>query len=105
MNPTRSQDACVTLELTGPLERLVGQGVVALPLGDGRRLGEILAALVDRYPQAQGQLALADQLRLADGPLPAGLLVIRDAVALAARLETPVHAGDRLTLLSLISGG
>ncbi len=104
MNPTRSQP-CVTLELTGPLERLVGQGVVDLPLSDGGRLGEVLATLVDRYPQAEGQLAVADQLRLAEGPLPAGFLVIRDTVALAARLETPVTPGDRLTLLSLISGG
>jgi molybdopterin converting factor small subunit len=104
MNPTGSQP-CVTLELTGPLERLIGQGVVDLPLSDSGRLGEILAALVDRYPDAQGQLAVADELRLAEGPLPAGFLVIRDAVAVAARLETPVNPGDRLTLLSLISGG
>lgn len=104
MNPLSSQ-ACLTLELTGPLERLVGAEVIELPVEAETRLGDILAALVDRYPEAAGHLSTAGELRRDEGPLPPGFLVVRDGAAVAARLETPVASGDRLTLLSFISGG
>ena len=103
MNAISSSDT-VTLELTGPLERLVGEGVVCLPVFQGR-LGEVLAALVEQCPEAQEHLGSAAELRNSDGPLPAGFLVIRDGATVPARLATPVLPGDRLTLLSIISGG
>lgn len=96
---------CLTLELTGPLERLIGIGVVELPVAAGDSLGDVLAALVDRYPGAAAHLAAAAELRRGDGALPPGFLVVRDGAAVAARLDWSVTPGDRLTLLSLISGG
>lgn len=103
MNDIASPDT-VTLELTGPLERLVGDGLVQLSISTGR-LGDVLAALVEQHPQAQEHLGAIAELRDADGPLPPGFLVIREGVTVAARLDTPVEPGDRLTLLSIISGG
>jgi sulfur carrier protein ThiS len=96
---------CLTLELTGPLERLVGTPVLELPVDSSSRLGAVLASLVDQHPDAAAHLSSSDSLRCSDGPLPPGFLVIRDGVAVPARLETPVRPGDRLTLLSFISGG
>jgi molybdopterin converting factor small subunit len=103
VNPISPADT-VTLELTGPLERLVGDGVVQLSTCGGR-LGELLAALVEHCPDAQQHLSTATELRQGDGPLPPGFLVIRDGTTIPARLETRVNPGDRLTLLSIISGG
>lgn len=103
MNPVSSPDT-LTLELTGPLQRLVGEGVVQLPVCSGR-LGQVLAALVEHCPETQEHLSSAAELRHSNGPLPPGFLVIRDGATVPPRLETPVNAGDRLTLLSIISGG
>lgn len=103
MNPVSSPDT-ITLELTGPLQRLVGEVAVQLSVGGGR-LGQVLAALVEHFPEAQEHLSSATELRQSNGPLPPGFLVIRDGATVPSRLETPVNAGDRLTLLSIISGG
>lgn len=103
VNAISSSDT-VTLELTGPLERLVGEGVVQLPVSQ-RQLGEVLAALVEQCPETQEHLGSAAELRHCDGPLPPGFLVIRDGTTVPARLETPIDPGERLTLLSIISGG
>lgn len=103
MSATFSSDT-VLLELTGPLQRLVGQGEVQLSASGGR-LGELLAALVEHCPEAQEHLTSAAELRQASGPLPPGFLVVRDGTTVPARLETPVHPGEKLTLLSIISGG
>lgn len=95
----------VTLELTGPLQRLVGDAPVELGVGPASNVGELLAALVDRFPAAAEHLATAEQLRRGEGTMPAGFLLIRGGAAVAASLTTPVTAGERLTLLSVISGG
>lgn len=102
-NDTDTADR-VTLELTGPLENLVGAPSLDLPIGRGR-IGDLLAELVERHPEARGHLAEPAELRRDDGSLPPGFLVIRDGAAVPARLESPIAAGERLTLLSMISGG
>lgn len=95
----------VTLELTGPLQRLVGDALVELSVGPASNLGVLLAALVDRFPAAADHLAPAGELRCGEGAMPVGFLLIRDGAAVPASLTTPVTAGERLTLLSVISGG
>lgn len=95
----------VTLELTGPLERVVGCGEVTIPAEAEDRLGRVVGGLVRRYPDAATLLAKASFFDHREGSFPPGFLVIRDGAAIAARLETPVAAGERLTLMPMISGG
>lgn len=98
-------DSRVILELTGPLERAVGCGEVAIPISDACRLGQVLARLVQDYPAAAAVITDEAFAAQSDGNLPPGLLVIRDGVAIAAKLNTEITAGQRLTLMPMISGG
>lgn len=95
----------IILELTGPLERAVGCGEVVIDLNGDERLGEVVAQLVKEYPAAANIIANEAFFERAEGNLPPGLLVIRDGVAIAAKLETKISAGQRLTLMPMISGG
>ncbi len=95
----------IILELTGPLERAVGKTELCLPAAGNQMLGAVLAALITEYPAATSVLGEAGRYSAAEGDLPPGLLVVRDSAAIHARLETPVCAGERLTLMPMISGG
>lgn len=95
----------VTLELTGPLERVVGASEVTIPAEADDRLGRVVGRLVQKYPDAAQYLADETFFQQSEGKFPPGFLVIRDGATIAARLETPVAAGDRLTLMPIISGG
>ena len=97
--------ACVTIELTGPLERIVGRREVAVPSDAEDSLGRVMAELVRHHPDTAAYLADPQELGRNDGGFPAGFLVIRDGQAIPPRLETPVAAGQRLTLMPMISGG
>ncbi len=105
MNSTEMNATEIILELTGPLERAVGQSRVCLKDFPGSCLGDVLTELVRQQPAAASVLGSVDHLQAAVGTLPAGVLVIRDSRPIAARLETPIAAGDRLTLMLMISGG
>lgn len=98
-------DSRVTLELTGPLERAVGCGEVVIQISDGWRLGQVVGRLVQEYPAAAAVIADESFFTQSEGNLPPGLLVIRDGVAIAAKLDTEVADGQRLTLMPMISGG
>jgi len=95
----------VTLELTGPLERAVGRGEVVIYLNGENRLGQLVGRLVQEYPAAADIIADESFFQKCEGNLPPGLLVIRDGVAIAAKLDTEIVAGQRLTLMPMISGG
>lgn len=95
----------ITLELTGPLARVVGQSEVSLPCEPDDRLGAVLVRLVSTFPAAEGILGSRTSLETAAGKLPPGLLVVRNAATVPSQLETPVAAGERITLLPMISGG
>jgi len=98
-------DSLVTLELTGPLERAVGCGEVVICLNGEKRLGQLFCRLVREYPAAADVIADEAFFEQTVGNLPAGLLVIQNGVAIAAKLDTEVVAGQRLTLMPMISGG
>lgn len=98
-------DREIILELTGPLERAAGRAEVALRCNGEQRLGVVLASLAALHPETAHLLGDVDRFSTATGELPPGILVIRDSQTIPARLETPIAAGDRLTLMPLISGG
>lgn len=98
-------DREIIVELTGPLERAVGRTEVPVHCPGELRLGAILARLVEQHPETSPLLGDAAGFMRPDGEFPPGILVIRDSQTIPARLETPVAAGDRLTLMPLISGG
>jgi molybdopterin converting factor small subunit len=65
----------------------------------------VFAWLLNQYPAAKNVLGDSSRYTATEGDLPPGLLVVCDSVSLKARLETAVEAGDRLTLMPMISGG
>lgn len=95
----------ILIELTGPLERAAGRSQVAIPFESSRTLGAMFAWLLNEYPATKNVLGDSGRYTATEGDLPPGLLVICDSVTLKARLETVVKAGDRLTLMPMISGG
>ena len=95
----------LTLELTGPLARVVGSSEIQIPAVQDDRLGRVIARLVREHPDAAPFLAEASFLEQGEGTFPPGILVIREGAAIAARLDTPVAPGERLTLMPMISGG
>lgn len=95
----------LTLELTGPLERAVGAGEVAILAEPDDRLGRVVGQLVRKFPDAAQFLADEAFFQQSEGKFPPGFLVVRDGATIAPRLETPVAAGDRLILMPIISGG
>jgi hypothetical protein len=68
-------------------------------------IGGLLARLVAEHPEAGRFLGDGTRLAEATGPLPTAVLVIRDGAALPASLAVEVRPGERLTLLTMISGG
>lgn len=94
----------IRLELTGPLERIVGQGLVELESPTGT-LGGLLAALVQEHPDTSAYLGDPATWDQGEGKLPSGLLVIREGEALPGSLATPVTPGETLKLMPMISGG
>lgn len=101
----QAADRCVWIELTGPLQRAVGEDEVRLDWPGEASLGELLKSLLSSHPDARDLLGDAQSLELPDAAVPAGLLVIRGAIVLPPTLDTPIAPGDRLTLMPLISGG
>jgi molybdopterin converting factor small subunit len=95
----------ILIELTGPLERAAGRSQVSIPCESSQTLGAVFAWLLNQYPAAKNVLGDSSRYMATEGDLPPGLLVICDSVSLKARLETAVKAGDRLTLMPMISGG
>jgi molybdopterin converting factor small subunit len=95
----------ILIELTGPLQRAAGCSEVVIPCESSRTLGAVCAWLLIEFPATKTVLGDSSRYAVTEGDLPPGLLVICDSVTLKARLETAVKAGDRLTLMPMISGG
>jgi hypothetical protein len=95
----------IILELTGPLERAAGCSEVRILSESTQTLSSVLMCLLKDYPETKNILGESSRYIAMEGELPPGLLVIRDSVALQARLETRVEPGNRLTLMPMISGG
>lgn len=95
----------VTIELTGPLERAVGQERLQIDWPHAAPLGQLLLRISDDFPSAADLLGDRSRLEPADGDCPPGVLVIRDGEAIPPRLETVIEPGQRLTLMPMISGG
>jgi len=95
----------ILIELTGTLERAAGCSQVSIPCESSQSLGSIFIRILDEYPATKSVLGDSSRYKSTEGELPPGLLVIRDSVAMKARLETAVNIGDRLTLMPMISGG
>jgi len=75
-----------------------GKSVVTL---EGGTIGEILQALVTEYPDT------SDQVLNADGTLHrfVNVYVNDDDVRYLSALETPVKAGDEVSILPAVAGG
>jgi molybdopterin synthase sulfur carrier subunit len=75
-----------------------GKSVVTL---EGATIGEILQALVTEYPET------TDQVLNADGSLRrfVNVYVNDDDVRYLSALETPVKAGDEVSILPAVAGG
>jgi hypothetical protein len=95
----------IILELTGPLKNAAESAVITVSCDGHATLGMVLRNFIQVCPSAAKVLGDADRYRLETGPLPPGLLIVRDSVAIPSRLETPVSGGERLTLMPMISGG
>jgi sulfur carrier protein ThiS len=99
-----SADSC-TIEFTGPLEVALGRRSMDVACPAPVTIGGLLARLVAEHPEAGRFLGDGTRLAEATGPLPTAVLVIRDGAALPASLAVEVRPGERLTLLTMISGG
>ncbi len=75
-----------------------GQSTVAV---EGATIGEVLGALVSQYP------GMASQLLNDDGSLHrfVNVYVNDDDVRYLALLDTPVTAGDEVSILPAVAGG
>lgn len=95
----------ITIELSGPLERALSKTVVEVDSPASLTLGELFTRIGEQYPEARRFLGCEADPLPGEGPLPGGLLVIRDSAVLPSRLETTVNVGDQLALMPMISGG
>jgi MoaD family protein len=75
-----------------------GQSTVSM---DGATIGEVLRGLVSKYPGMSGQVLNED------GSLHkfVNVYVNDDDVRYLEQLDTPVNAGDEITILPAVAGG
>ncbi len=85
----------ITVELFGIPRQRAGVAQVEV---DGARLGEILAALVSRFPR------LADEC-IADDRLQSGYLANLNGQRFVSDPDTRLRSGDALLILSADAGG
>lgn len=93
----------IILELTGPLERVLGRATVTLDCPQEQPATRVFRQLLREYPELEPYLGRDDGSECF--PWPRGLLLVRDSQMLPPSPATRVHPGDRLTLVQMISGG
>lgn len=92
----------ITIEFTGLARQIVGQKEVAWQLPPGTTYAQIVERLGQAYPEFIGPLIDADGKTF----LSSNMFIINDDMALPAMvMEESPREGDRLTLVSVITGG
>lgn len=89
------------VRLYATLRQTTGAKIVELPVGAEQTVGDVLRALVQRYPK------LDQAIWYADGSLAGHVAVIlngRDVRHLAG-VDTPISEDDRLSLFPPVGGG
>ena len=89
----------VTVEMFGPARRLSGQKQVAVELGAGGTLHDMLAILAEKFPQLVGSV-IEPQNRLSGS-----YILNYDGKRTARSLDETLEEGDRLLLLPVDAGG
>lgn len=88
----------VEVKVTSVLQRVIGAKSVE---GDGKTVGELLEDLDKRYPGFKGQITTAD------GSLHrfVNIYINDEDIRFLQSLDTPVKAGDVLSILPALAGG
>lgn len=92
----------VYVRLYGPLRVVAGSGEITLTVGGvSPAVGQALDALMALHPRTRRYL-----LSASGAPAPGVRMLLADArLDDATALATPLHDGDRLTLLMPVAGG
>jgi hypothetical protein len=92
----------VSIEFTGLARDIVGQTQLDLTLDPHTTYADIVRLLAERYPGLVGILIDKDGRTF----LSSNMFIINDDLAFPAMImaDSP-HPGDRLTLVSVITGG
>jgi molybdopterin converting factor small subunit len=89
----------LTVELFGPARRLSGQKQVALEMGDGATLRDVVAMLAERFPQLVGSVIEPEY------QLSSSYMLNYNGKRTARSLDEIPGDGDRLLLLPVDAGG
>ncbi len=92
----------ITVEFTGMARDAVGQKEISLDLDDQTTYQEIIQLLGEKYPQLIGLLINEDRQSLMSGNL---FIINGDLATPAMILQESPRDGDRLILMSLVTGG
>ncbi len=95
----------LTVELSGPLENLLGQDQVRLQVPSDCRIVDVFAALLKEHPQVADYFGLAELSVGSQETLPAGVLVVQDDRSLPLKPDTMIDCGQPVALMALVSGG
>ncbi len=92
----------VTVGLTGMARAVAGEKDILLTLAEDETYCHVIHGLADRYPALVGLLINSDRETLMSGNL---LIINGDLTTPAMIMDESPHDGDRLILMSLVTGG
>ncbi len=102
MNENTTRYVCITIEFTGLAKSIAGTPALQVEFLAGTTYGQIVAWLADQYPDMVGILIQEDKKAL----MNSNLFIINGEMSQPAFImgESP-RDGDRLTLVSVATGG